>query len=316
MADGKICFGLSAIKGCGGAAAGGDRRRARTHGGPYRSLFDFCERLDPGTVNRTADRIADQGRGLRLARRPAVRSCSRPSIAPCRPAPPPPPIAAAARWACSAATRTNGPRPLAKDLPDVPEWDQRDRLAKEKEVLGFYLSSHPLAEHAEDAHRLLLAHHGRGGRTEAPHRSRCSAACSRRSSSRTRRTPSRAAPAATRCSTWKTPRASCAASSGPISSPTTSELIQPDAIVVVRGAIDKRPGSEEANLIVNEIIPLDDLAARYTRGVRDPRLRGNPRPAEARTAPRNPPRLSRRRALRAFPRLDRRAKDHMPLRQL
>ena len=45
------------------------------------------------------------------------------------------------------------------------------------------------------------------------------------------------------------------------------ELIKPDAIVVVRGAVDKRPGSEEANLIVNEIIPLEDLASRCTRGV-------------------------------------------------
>jgi DNA polymerase III subunit alpha len=36
---------------------------------------------------------------------------------------------------------------------------------------------------------------------------------------------------------------------------------------VIRGAIDKRPGSEEANLIVNEIVPLEDLASRYTRGV-------------------------------------------------
>ena len=33
------------------------------------------------------------------------------------------------------------------NLPDVPAWDERERLAKEKEVLGFYLSSHPLAEH-------------------------------------------------------------------------------------------------------------------------------------------------------------------------
>ena len=38
---------------------------------------------------------------------------------------------------------------VVKDLPDVPEWEQNDRLAKEKEVLGFYLSSHPLAEHAK-----------------------------------------------------------------------------------------------------------------------------------------------------------------------
>jgi DNA polymerase-3 subunit alpha len=45
-------------------------------------------------------------------------------------------------------------------------------------------------------------------------------------------------------------------------------LIKPDAIVVIRGVIDKRPGSEEANLIVNEIIPLEELASRYTRGIR------------------------------------------------
>ena len=30
-------------------------------------------------------------------------------------------------------------------LPDIPEWDERDKLAKEKEILGFYVSSHPLA---------------------------------------------------------------------------------------------------------------------------------------------------------------------------
>jgi DNA polymerase-3 subunit alpha len=30
-------------------------------------------------------------------------------------------------------------------LPEIPEWPERDKLAKEKEVLGFYVSSHPLA---------------------------------------------------------------------------------------------------------------------------------------------------------------------------
>jgi DNA polymerase-3 subunit alpha len=45
------------------------------------------------------------------------------------------------------------------------------------------------------------------------------------------------------------------------------ELIQPDVVRIVRGAVDKRPGSEEANLIVNEILALEDLQARYTRGI-------------------------------------------------
>ena len=42
---------------------------------------------------------------------------------------------------------------------------------------------------------------------------------------------------------------------------------RPTPSLAVRGAIDKRPGSEEANLIVNEMIPLDELKARYTKGV-------------------------------------------------
>jgi DNA polymerase-3 subunit alpha len=46
------------------------------------------------------------------------------------------------------------------------------------------------------------------------------------------------------------------------------EFVQAEAIVVIRGAIDKRPGSEEANLIVNEVIPREQLEARYTRGVK------------------------------------------------
>ena len=34
-------------------------------------------------------------------------------------------------------------------LPDVPDWSHSQKLAFEKEVFGFYLTSHPLAENAE-----------------------------------------------------------------------------------------------------------------------------------------------------------------------
>ncbi|HEV3342512.1 MAG TPA: OB-fold nucleic acid binding domain-containing protein, partial [Pirellulales bacterium] len=43
--------------------------------------------------------------------------------------------------------------------------------------------------------------------------------------------------------------------------------VQADRVLAVRGTIDKRPGSEEANLIVNELIPLEELMARFTKGV-------------------------------------------------
>jgi DNA polymerase-3 subunit alpha len=34
-------------------------------------------------------------------------------------------------------------------LPDAPEWPEAERLAGEKETLGFYLTGHPLREHAD-----------------------------------------------------------------------------------------------------------------------------------------------------------------------
>ncbi|MGC4001791.1 MAG: OB-fold nucleic acid binding domain-containing protein [Pirellulales bacterium] len=41
-----------------------------------------------------------------------------------------------------------------------------------------------------------------------------------------------------------------------------------ESIVAIRGAVDRRPGSEEANLIVNEIIPIAELPQRFTKGIR------------------------------------------------
>jgi DNA polymerase-3 subunit alpha len=48
---------------------------------------------------------------------------------------------------------------------------------------------------------------------------------------------------------------------------TQGEHVKADATVVIRGSVDRRPGSEQTNMIVNEIIPLEDLAKRFTRGM-------------------------------------------------
>jgi DNA polymerase-3 subunit alpha len=36
------------------------------------------------------------------------------------------------------------PRPRRHGLPDIPAWSEAERLAKEKEVIGFFISGHPL----------------------------------------------------------------------------------------------------------------------------------------------------------------------------
>ena len=44
-------------------------------------------------------------------------------------------------------------------------------------------------------------------------------------------------------------------------------LVKADAILALRATIDRRPGAEEINLIVQELIPLEELAARFSNGV-------------------------------------------------
>ncbi len=261
----KIYFGLAAIKGCGWAAAEAIRT-ARSQGGRFASLFDFCERLDPGTVNRTAvESLIKAGAMDSFAARRAQLFA----------------IVDRAMQAgtAAAADRRSGQMGLfgddeeeddsqaaAADLPDLPEWEERDKLAKEKEVLGFYLSSHPLAQHQSTL--ATYCTHTTVEAAELKHRSEVMLggmlAAIKLSNTKNPKpgSPSRYAmfdledlDGIMRCIVWPEQFARFA------------ELVQPDAILAVVGSIDKRPGSEEANLIVNELIPLDQLASRYTRGV-------------------------------------------------
>jgi DNA polymerase-3 subunit alpha len=264
VADGKICFGLTAIKGCGSAAADAIAAQRAAHG-PYRSLFDFCERLDPGTVNRSAvESLIKAGAfdALGATRAQLFMGIDR----------------AMQAGAAAASDRRSGqmglfgsdddaqPETGSTDLPNVPPWEERERLIKEKEVLGFYLTSHPLAEHEKTL--AMYCSHTTVEAAELKHRTEVmlGGMLSSIKFSHTKNpkpgSPSRYAmfdledvEGMIRCIVW------------PDQFVHYEESIKPDAILVVRGAIDKRPGSEEANLIINEIIPLDDLASRCTRGV-------------------------------------------------
>ena len=51
VVEGNIRFGLDAVKGVGFAAVEAIKR-AREDGGPFTSLWDFCERVDARTVNK------------------------------------------------------------------------------------------------------------------------------------------------------------------------------------------------------------------------------------------------------------------------
>ncbi len=271
VGEGKIFYALSAIKGCGGAASAAIVKARNgapgTPGrGPYRSIFDFCQRLDPGQVNRSAiESLVKAGAFDSLGghRSQWFALIDR----------------AMQGGASAAADRRSGQKGLfaddeeetlevvVKDLPALPEWEQKDRLAKEKEVLGFYLSSHPLAEHAKK----LQAYCSHTTVEAAALKSRSEVmlggmiASIKHSHTKNPKpgSPSHYAmfdledtEGIMRCICW------------PEQFAQFGELIQAETICVLRGAIDKRAGSEEANLIINELIPIGDLEARYTRGIR------------------------------------------------
>ena len=266
VTDGKIVFGLSAIKGCGGQAADAIVA-ARKEGGPFRDLFDFCERVDPSNVNRTAiDSLIKAGAfdvfGGKRSQWTAVLE------------------KALQAGASALADRRSGQKGLFDDaeeepadvaqaaLPDLAEWDERELLAGEKEVLGFYLSSHPLAEYQKTLETYCT--HTTVGATALPHRTEvmlggmiASIKFSHTKNPRPGSTHTKYAmfdledmQGIMRTIVW------------PEDFANWGHLVQADAVLAARGVIDKRPGSEEANFIVNELIPLEDLPARFTKGMR------------------------------------------------
>ena len=263
VSGGRILFGLGAIKGCGVGAAEAIVAERQAHG-PFRGLFDFCERLESGVVNRTAiESLVKAGAFDSLAsnRAQLFQGIDR----------------ALQAGAAAAADRRCGQLALFGDeeepaqtsavagLPDVPEWEHRDKLAKEKEVLGFYRSSHPLAEHqatlaafcshsttqaAKLAHRAEVTLGGMISSIKLAHTK------NPRPGSPTRYAmfDLEDAEGVIRCILWPEPFQHF------------GDLVQPDAILAVVGVIDKR-GGDEANLIVNELIPLEELASRRTKSV-------------------------------------------------
>jgi len=136
----RIRFGLVAVKNVGEGAI--DAIIAARQERPFESLFDFCERVDLKKVNKrvveslikcgafdTVGRRRSQMMGaLELALDFGQR---------------------AQKERCDQQMTLFGgsecPQPVnLPAVPDIDEWDERQRLAFEKESLGFYFSGHPL----------------------------------------------------------------------------------------------------------------------------------------------------------------------------
>ena len=140
-----ICFGLVAVKGVGDNAID-TIVEAREQGGSFASLQDFCERVDTKQVNKRAveslilSGAFDSLEGHRAQHIDNLDNIMR--------------VAQNAQ-----AERDRGQMSLFGDgeeapvatvtLTDAPEYDPLERLMREKEQLGFYVSGHPLEEYSD-----------------------------------------------------------------------------------------------------------------------------------------------------------------------
>ena len=141
VVGGQIRFGLNAVKGVGELAAR-TIIRAREEGGPFESIWDFTDRVDPSVVNKRAleslvrcgalpgprrgmVEVLEQALGYGQKQQ-ADRLAGQGSI-----------------FDLGDAAQETGPRhhPAVPDL----EYEHNELLRMEKETLGLYVSEHPLS---------------------------------------------------------------------------------------------------------------------------------------------------------------------------
>ncbi|MFL5275280.1 MAG: DNA polymerase III subunit alpha, partial [Myxococcales bacterium] len=144
-----IRFGLGAIKGVGENSIEGILAARKK---PFAGLFDFCSRIDTRKINRKTVEALIAAGAFDFTQKPrkALWDAIEPALAQ---------GAAAQRdresgqFGLFASARRGEPDAPEERVPGKEEWPERERLAKEKEALGFYITGHPLARYADDVRR-------------------------------------------------------------------------------------------------------------------------------------------------------------------
>ncbi|MGE5363135.1 MAG: DNA polymerase III subunit alpha [Bacteroidota bacterium] len=144
--DGKIIFGMCAIKNVGINAVEEIKKSRERLGRDFTSIFDFCSNVETRIVNkRTIEGLIlagafDRLKGTRAQNFAAVEMAldfgskvQNSSL-----------VKTESLFGDSPSEDTEIPEP---ELPDFEAWTSKEELSREREVLGFYLSDHPLRKY-------------------------------------------------------------------------------------------------------------------------------------------------------------------------
>ncbi len=149
----SIWFGLAAVKNVGGNAIESIIKARAEIGGRFTSIWEFCEKVDLRVMNkRVIESLIKAGALDSLGKRGPLYAAVDKAMERAQ---------KAQRDAAQGQTGlfglfNEGPANghANDDLPRVADWEEGERLANEKEVLGFFVSGHPLDKYAEKLRNL------------------------------------------------------------------------------------------------------------------------------------------------------------------
>jgi DNA polymerase-3 subunit alpha len=144
--DNAIRFGLAAVKNVGRNAIE-SITSARKEIGRFSSIFEFCEKVDLRMLNkRVLESLIKAGAMDDFGYRSQIMAVLDKAIERAQKAQRDAEMGQHGLFGVFQEEESNG---TGEKLPSVPEWDEHLRLANEKEVLGFFITGHPLEKYKD-----------------------------------------------------------------------------------------------------------------------------------------------------------------------
>ncbi len=264
---GVIRFGMMAVRGVGEKAVEAVVEE-RNKGGNFANLFDFCERVDLRTMSKsTIDALIKCGAFAGFnAKRAQLLAVLDSAVEAGQQIQNDKRSGQMAMFGAAPAT-ANTPRATNIGLPDVEEFAPAELLKFEKELLGFYITSHPLNEH-----QAALERYTTESTREAANRSEGSEVMIGGMISRVKKIITRNGRSAGMPMAIITLEDLDGQIDATAFAETFAEIQQKyptavaaESIVFVRGKVDKK--RETPSLLINEVIPIEDAVNRLTTGL-------------------------------------------------
>jgi DNA polymerase-3 subunit alpha len=143
-----IRFGLAAVKNVGGNAIESITTARAEVGGRFKNLWEFCEKVDLRVMNkRVIESLIKAGAMDSFGKRGQLYTAVDKAMERAQKTQKDAAQGQAGLFGLFNEEPAHGRN--ADDLPNVPDWEEGERLTNEKEVLGFFVSGHPLDKYAD-----------------------------------------------------------------------------------------------------------------------------------------------------------------------